>query len=48
MPWVAQTAGAPVAAMLVPSICLTIVGILAIYMRTRGVGGEPRVVMGIT
>jgi MFS family permease len=41
MPWVAQAAGAAVAAMLVPSICLTGVGILAIYMRTRGFGSEP-------
>jgi MFS family permease len=45
MPWVAQTAGTPVAAMLVPSICLTAVGILAIYMRTRGVGGQPKIIM---
>jgi nitrate/nitrite transporter NarK len=45
MPWVAHTTGAPVAAMLVPSICLAAVGILAIYMRTRGFGGEPKVIM---
>jgi MFS family permease len=45
MPWVAQIAGTPVAAMLVPSFCLTAVGILAIYMRTRGFGGEPKVLM---
>ncbi len=38
MPWVAHTAGAPVAAMLVPSACLTAVGILAFYLRTRGFG----------
>jgi hypothetical protein len=31
--------------MLVPSFCLTAVGILAIYMRTRGFGGEPKVLM---
>jgi MFS family permease len=43
MPWVAQTAGTPVAAMLVPSICLAAVGILATYMRTRGFGGEQKV-----
>jgi nitrate/nitrite transporter NarK len=42
MPWVAQAAGAPVAAMLVPSVCLTAVGILAIYMRMRGFGEEPK------
>jgi MFS family permease len=40
MPWVAQIVGSPVAAMLVPSICLTAVGILAIYMTTRGFGDE--------
>jgi MFS family permease len=45
MPWVAQMAGAPVAAMLVPSICLTAVGILALYMRTRGFGGELKIIM---
>jgi nitrate/nitrite transporter NarK len=45
MPWVAQTAGTPVAAMLVPSICLSAVGILAVYMRTRGFGSEPKIVM---
>ncbi len=44
MPRVAQAAGAPVAAMLVPSVCLTAVGILAIYMRTRGIAGEPKLI----
>jgi hypothetical protein len=45
MPWVAQIAGTPVAAMLVPSICLTAVGILAIYMRTKGFGAESTVLV---
>jgi hypothetical protein len=31
--------------MLVPSICLTAVGILALFMRTRGFANEPKIIM---
>jgi hypothetical protein len=43
IPLSAQMVGTAVAAMLVPSICLTGVGILAIYMRVRGFGGKPNI-----
>jgi nitrate/nitrite transporter NarK len=40
MPWVADLAGAPVAAMLVPAACLTLVGLFALTIKLSGFGSQ--------
>lgn len=42
MPWAAQVTGTPVGAMLVPSVCLTLVGVLAFVMMVSGIITETR------
>jgi MFS family permease len=40
MPWVAGLAGTPVAAMLVPAACLTLVGLFALTIKLSGFGSQ--------
>jgi len=42
MPWVAGLAGSPVAAILVPAACLSLVGLFALAIKVSGFGSQPQ------